>query len=117
MEATVIVFKCPQRKKILGVRTQKMNDGDWWRTWSFPIDERRAHNEGYDETKVQGNLYHTSEYPGCPYCGTYNFVQCNRCHKISCWNGEESLPCLWCGNNMDNIVTATEKFSVSGGDV
>lgn len=117
MEAAVILVKCSNGKRVYGIRTQKMSDGDWWRTWAFPVDEKRAKNEGYDETKVQGNLYHTEEYPGCPYCGTKNFVQCNKCKKISCWHGETRMTCPWCGNNMDNIVSATEKFHVSGGDI
>lgn len=117
MEAAVIVGKCTKRNQMYGMRTQKMKDGDWWRTWAFSIDEKRAHSEGYDETPVQGNLYHTEEYPGCPYCGTKSFVQCNKCRKLSCWNGEKKLVCTWCGYNMDNIVTATEKFNLSGGDI
>ena len=117
MDAAIILTKCPKRRLVYGIRTQKMSDGDWWRTWAFSIDEHRACREGYDVTKVQGNLYHTEEYPGCPYCRTKNFVQCNQCKKISCWNGERQLSCLWCGNNMKNIQTATEKFNITGGDI
>ena len=117
MEAAVIVGKCPKRSQMYGMRTEKMNDGDWWRTWAFTIDEKRAHNEGYDATPVQGNLYYTEEYPGCPYCKTKLFVQCNKCKKLTCFNNEKELLCQWCRNNMNNIVTATEKFNVSGGDI
>lgn len=117
MEAAVIMQMCSRNKRPFGVRTQKMEDHDWWRTWSFVIDERRAQSEGYDVTPVQGNLYATKEYPGCPYCGALNFVQCNRCRKISCWNQETRMNCPWCSNDMNNIVTATEKFNLSGGDI
>lgn len=117
MDAAVILAKCLNRNRTYGIRTQKMKDGDWWRTWAFPIDEKRAKKERYDETKVQGNLYETEEYPGCPYCGTMDFVQCNKCLKISCWNGERRMRCPWCGNDMGNIVEATDKFNVSGGDM
>jgi len=117
MEAAVIVAKCSKNGQTYGMRTQKMNDGDWWRTWAFSIDEKKAKKEGYDVTKVQGNMYHTEEYPGCPYCRTKSFVQCNKCGKLTCWNGETEMMCAWCGNNMDNIVSATEKFNLSGGDI
>ncbi len=117
MEAAVLLAKCQRTKKIYGIRTQRMSDGDWWRTWAFPVDESRAHKEGYDATRVQGNLYCTEEYPGCPYCRTKGFVLCNRCKKISCWNGENQLTCPWCENDMNNIVSATEKFDLSGGDI
>lgn len=91
-----------------------MLDGDWWRTWAFKMKPQSATREGYDKTMVQGNLNAVEEYPGCPYCGTFGFVQCGSCQKISCWNGETSLICPWCGQHMDNIVAATDKFSVSG---
>jgi len=92
-----------------------MKDGDWWRTWAFKIKPQHAKSEGYDKTQVQGNLNSTEEYPGCPHCGTKGFVQCGKCQKISCWNGETSLVCSWCGNKMESIVSSTEKFSVTGG--
>lgn len=117
MEAAVILCKCYRTKKTFGMRTQKMSDGDWWRTWAFPIDDRRASSEGYDRTPVKGNMFRTEEYPGCPYCKSYNFVQCNSCHRLTCWNGETSSQCRWCNNPLNNIVTATEKFDLSGGDI
>ena len=117
MEATVILAKCSKAKRTYGIRIQKMEDGDWHRTWAFPVDEKRACNEHYDETSVQGNLRATEKYPGCPYCGTKGFVQCGSCHKISCWNGESRMTCPWCGNDMVDIAPATKKFDVSGGDV
>ncbi len=114
MEANILLMKCPKTKKTYGVRIEKKSDGDWYRTWAFPIKERQAKSEGFDKTQVAGNLYPTEEYPGCPHCGSMNFVQCGKCKKISCWNGEENLHCDWCGTEMTNIVTATEKFNVSG---
>ena len=116
MEAIVLLTRCTN-KQLQGVRVQKMQDGDWWRTWAFPANENRAKNEGYDKQQIQGNLYSTEEFPGCPYCGAKSFVLCNKCHKMTCWHGESVLDCAWCGNHMDNITTATEKFSLSGGDV
>lgn len=117
MEATVILTKCPKTRRMFGVRIHKMDDGDWWRTWAFPIEERRAKCEGYDLQEIKGNLYSTDKYPGCPYCGTYGFVQCGHCGKLSCYNGEDSLDCMWCGNEMINIVTAEDGFNVNGGDI
>ncbi len=114
MEANILLFKCSRSNQLYGVRVQKMKDGDWWRTWAFKIKSQYAKREGYDRTQVLGNLNSTEDYPGCPYCGTYGFVQCVQCKKLSCWNGETSLICPWCGEEMENIIAATEKFSVTG---
>lgn len=34
--------------------------------------------KGYDLTTIQGSLYYTQKYFGCPYCETKNFVLCNK---------------------------------------
>lgn len=115
MDVNIIIIKCTKTKNAFGARIQKMKDGDWWRTWAFMIKPKQAKNEGYDNTQVQGNLNATDEYPGCPHCGTNGFVQCGKCKRISCWNGETSLVCPWCGNQMDSIVSATEKFDITSG--
>lgn len=114
MEANILLFKCSKANQVYGVRIQKMKDEDWWRTWAFKIKPNNAKSEGYDKTPIQGNLNVTGEYPGCPYCGAVGFVQCGKCKKVSCYNGETSLTCPWCGNKMENMVEATQKFSVDG---
>lgn len=75
--------------------------------------KKSARNEGFDRNRIRGNMYETAEYPGCPYCGTHEFVQCGYCGRINCWNHEPSLYCSWCGKVMDNIIVAQDKFDVS----
>lgn len=115
MEAAVLLAKCIKRRGVYGIRTQKLEDGDWWRTWAFPVDEQKAQQKGYDKTAVRGNLYNTKDYPGCPYCGSINLIQCDKCKKLACWNGEQHLSCPWCGHEMENFVSS--EVSVSGGDI
>lgn len=116
MQASVVVIKCAKAKRMFGVRVQKMSDGDWWRTWAFKINEKKAQNEGYVSNAIQGSLNKTEEYPGCPYCGSYDFVQCGKCKKLTCYRGEAALTCLWCGKYMDNIAPAEEKFQLDSND-
>ena len=117
MEAAIILAKCKNRNYTYGIRIQKMDDGDWWRTWAFPIDEQRGNREGYGITRIQGNMFYKEGYPGCPYCKTMDFVQCGKCSKLTCFKGENSMICSWCGNSMNNITPASDKFNVSGGDI
>lgn len=113
-EANVLLFKCGKANREYGVRIQTTPDNDWERTWAFEITPKIAKSEGFDKNKVKGNLYATDDYPGCPYCGADGFVQCSKCKKISCWDGEKNLTCAWCGAYMRNIVLTNSKFDVKG---
>lgn len=113
MEASVIIQKCSKSNQFFGVRIQKTPNGDWVRTWAFPVKESYGKTEGFDKNNICGSMFATEEYPGCPYCEAYGFVQCGKCNKISCWDGEESPTCPWCGTVMRNIVKG-EKFDVLG---
>ena len=114
MDAKVLIFRCTRGKQPYGVRVQRMEDGDWWRTWAFKINFQVARDEGYDRNQIQGNLYATDEFPGCPHCGTHGFVQCGVCKKVTCWTDETRMECSWCGVMMEGIVAATDKFTVTG---
>ncbi len=116
MDATVVLFRCSYNKKPFGVRIQRMNDGDWWRTWAFELQEATASREGYGNTQVHGNLYCTKEYPGCPYCEADSFVRCGSCGNYSCWHNEETVVCPWCGTIMDNITPAEDGFTIKGNE-
>ncbi len=115
MKAKVILMKCPESKKIYGVRIEEWED-DWYRTWAFPVDEKKAGREGYDKEEITGNLYPADEYPGCPYCKAVNFLKCQNCGKLSCWQGNEKVECPWCGTK-GKIVTMKNKIKFGGGDM
>lgn len=114
VKANVVIMKCPETKKVYGVRVEE-HEGDWFRTWAFPISERRAEREGFDKVVITGNLYPTDDYNGCPYCKTLRFVKCGRCGKLSCWNNEEKISCAWCGLS-GNVTPIHDEIDVSSGD-
>ena len=119
MKATVFVQKCGRTGKLFGVRVQQMEDGDWYRTWAFPIDEQRANREGYQNTHIENSWLPAAEgYPGCPYCGSRDFFLDPVCRKFSCSHGGDVVTCPWCSGTY-NVVPATEKFTfdLSGGDI
>lgn len=113
VDATVILMKCDKTHKTYAVRVEKQGDGDWARTWAFPIADEVAKEEKYNEQKVVGNLYVTEEYPGCPYCRETRFVMCGKCSKLTCYHGTEQIICEWCGT-LSGVHTAESKFDVSG---
>lgn len=116
MKATVILQKCSQTKKLFGIRVEELEDGEWYRTWAFPIDESRASREGYQNTRILSKLPALQDYPGCPFCESQRFFYDTNCRKISCFHGEERFTCPWCNETYD-VVTLTEKLSFHGGDI
>lgn len=117
MKATVILQKCSHTNKLFGIRVQEMEDGEWYRTWAFPIDESRARQEGYQNTHIMSRLPATGDYPGCPYCSSQGFFYDCNCGRISCYHGESQLTCPWCNETYNTINFLTDKLSFSGGDV
>jgi len=96
IEATVAICKCPETKKLYGVRFQKMSPGHWKYTWAFPMRQASARREGYDNTIIEGMIDPDIDYPGCPYCGTKYFVICS-CGKLNCNIGSSNrFTCGWC---------------------
>jgi hypothetical protein len=120
INAKVVLCKCPESKKIFGVRIEKRGN-DWVRTWAFKIDETKAKREGFDEETAKGSMISVDKYSGCPYCGTLNIAQC-ACGKIFCSHSHSRkeqgtnimrMTCPWCGTVGD--YHNAEELDVKGG--
>lgn len=122
IQAKVILAKCPyaysKSDNLFGMRIQRFGS-EWKRTWAFRIDAERAHNEGYDKERTNSTFNPTSEYPGCPYCHSFNLAQC-MCGKSFCFktegesrNGTMRLTCPWCGQTGE--YHSTETLDLLGG--
>ena len=112
-EATVVLCKCGRSKKTFGIRIEK-RQGTWWETWAFPISDKSASNEGYDNVQITGNINIDPSYPGCPYCGTSNWVNCGNCNKLTCWDSsKKEAVCECCGNR--GTPEYADDFNLSGG--
>ena len=115
-EARIALCKCQEGRKIYGVRFEKVAE-NWKYTWAFPIKESSAKREGYDNTKIIGNIYPDTKYPGCPYCKARSFVICS-CGKLNCNNSKnkEAFKCEWCGKTGKLVEYGGEGFQ-SGSDL
>ncbi len=115
IEAQVALAKCREGKKIYGVRMEKTSLG-WKYDWAFTLSESRAKSENYSSTKIKGNIYPDSEYPGCPYCGAKSFVVCG-CGRLNCNNSDEKIfTCEWCGAKGELVDYQGDGFD-SAGDI
>lgn len=114
VNAKVVLMRCQHNKKMFGVRIQQNHGNNWDLTWAFPISEKRAENEGFNKENLNVNLGYISTYPGCPYCFTKGFVQCE-CGKLTCYNDSGEVICAWCGRIMNNF-RESNCFDLSTGE-
>ncbi|MDR3341735.1 MAG: hypothetical protein LBT14_02915 [Treponema sp.] len=114
MHAKVVLCRCQKTKQLFGIRIEERNR-DWYRTWAFKLDEKKAQREKFDTNQVTGSLMADAAFPGCPYCGNHEFFQCS-CDggKLTCYDGTRSTgTCAWCGGTAD--LVSTEQFKIKGG--
>ena len=108
MAATIIMVKCGKNNQTYGIRVEKYCN-QWMSTWAFPIDEDKAKREGFDRNKIKGTFRPTEDYPGCPYCGTNNLLQCE-CGKMLCYNGAKNITSSFNNDYQGNEGNNTPKF-------
>ena len=129
MAASVLLAKCGAQDQTYGIRIEK-RENDWVSTWAFKIDDKKAKREGFDKTKITGTFNPDPDYPGCPYCGKNELLQCG-CGKMFCYkqgstsgksetkgesreNRSAGIKCPWCGVAIQEIKTV-ESFTVKSG--
>lgn len=117
VEATVILSKCSKTHKTYGIRAEKKEDGKWHLTWIFKIDDEKAKKEGYQNTKVFGDILVDDTYRGCPYCETMYTSVCDRCGMLSCRDPHDTkMVCGWCGS-VGEIGALPDEFELKGGEM
>jgi hypothetical protein len=79
VKAAVILTKCKNDHALFGIRTEQREDGGWYATWAFKVSEQTAEREKFGDTKISGNIYITTEYPSCPYCGATTTPDASGC--------------------------------------
>lgn len=94
--AEIMLCKCQQTGKTFGIRVEKTGPNSWLQTWAFPIKDKTAQKEGFNSSKIVGNIGWSDEYPGCPYCGALSWFVCGTCGKITDMNNSTWVKCGWC---------------------
>ena len=95
MKAAVILTKCKETHGLFGIRAEQREDEAWYATWAFKVSEHTASREKFGDTEISGNVYVTTEYPSCPYCGApldiNRSAKCEYCDNIVSTNDYD-----WC---------------------
>ncbi len=109
----VIMASCQQTKLPFGITVRNVhNNYEFY--WAFKISQSSARKEGFDRNKVNGNIFNSAEFPGCPHCGAISWFQCGKCRKFVCMRPEQKIvKCPECGN--EGEVYVSDNFDISGG--
>lgn len=111
-KAFAVMAVCPEAKKYYGITVDYLRKGAYKFVWAFPIDKEKAHREGYDSQRVHGSIEMDSEFPGCPYCKSSQFVFCS-CGAVMCWHGQKTIKCPQCGQSGE--ITMASAVDIKGG--
>ncbi len=101
LNVVIVLAKCRSFRQSFGIRFEEKSTSHWVADWAFPIQDKKAHKEGYGQNEVRGSFGLDSVYPGCPHCHTLGFFKCS-CGKVACWDGETRVvTCPWCDSTIE----------------
>ena len=110
--AFAIMAYCPEARKPYGVSVDPLTHGRYKFVWAFKMGAEQGKREGYDSTNVTGTIELDSEFPGCPYCKSKQFLFCS-CGAVMCWHGQRVVTCPKCGQTGE--VSSAESVNLKGG--
>ena len=110
--AFAVMAVCPESKKYYGITVDFLRSNVYKFVWAFKIDKDKAKREGYDEQRVHGSVELDSEFPGCPYCKSKQFIFCS-CGAVICWHGKPFVTCPSCGQK--GFVSVASLVNLIGG--
>ena len=112
-KAFATLAACEKTKRFWGITVDEEGPRIYRFVWSFKIDKNKAKREGYDSTRVNGDVILDDEYPGCPYCGEKRFYVCERCGAVVCWHGSSIVTCPNCRSTGE--IEYVETVDIKGG--
>lgn len=112
---TVVMAWCRRSGKPFGI-TAEIRGKEIDFKWAFKMSESTSSKEGFDKTRVSGNIFNAPEYPGCPHCGADTWFQCPNGHFV-CLERNTSgvVKCPKCG--FSGELAVSDNFNISGDDL
>jgi hypothetical protein len=101
----IVKTRCSVHKKAFATVFAETTEGGgvWEAQDAFELTEERA-QQGYGQGAITGSISISSDYPGCPYCGSQSLFLCSSCDDLNCLgdavdeeDGRISAVCASCG--------------------
>lgn len=95
----IIVNRCGKEKKLYLTKFAK--DGNVYRgQGAWLVDEDRYKRLGGNSSAAaQVSTAMLDDFPSCPVCGAASIVHCGKCGELSCYSGQKTFTCPWCGQS------------------
>ena len=115
--ALVMPAYCSKTGKMYGIRTEQIGPDEWVQTWTFELSEATARQEKFDGTQINGKIYMSDSYKGCPHCGAKGWYRCNSCGAIGCLGEtDETATCPKCHEYLTGFTPVDTWSDLKGGD-
>lgn len=111
---SVVMAWCQKSGKPFGI-TAEICGKDIFFKWAFKMSESTSKKEGFDKTRISGNIIDMPEYPGCPHCGADTWYQCSNGHFVCLRPGTTWVKCPKCG--VSGELSVSDNFDLSGSDL
>ena len=111
-KAFAVMAVCPEANKYYGITVDYIRENAYKFVWAFKIDKDKAQREGYASRCVHGSVELDTEYPGCPYCKSKQFIFCP-CGAVICWHGQPVVTCPSCGHT--GMASSVSSVNLQGG--
>jgi hypothetical protein len=96
LPVVIALARCRHNGQLYGIRFERKNRHRWVADWAFPVKERTAKREGFEQGEIKGDFGFDPGYPGCPACHAVSIFRCS-CGKVACWDTEvKRVTCPWC---------------------
>ena len=114
--AVALPAYCSKTGKMFGIRTEQLSLGEWLQTWAFEITEDEAEREKISGATVNGVVYISDSYNGCPHCGAKSWYRCGYCGTVGCLGEHEtSATCPKCKNHLSDFTQCDNWDNLHGG--
>jgi len=90
--------KCAKTGSLFYIRYDFAADGVWVKTYGI---KELPSDGGVSSGSTQQDVSRSRLGPQykCPWCGNVNYVQCNRCKKLTCYDDSGRFTCRHCGSS------------------
>lgn len=100
-----IAARCQEshlKRRGFTLRLEERQKNQWWVAEAILLNRETINHSTSPLIEIVGNFEIDPHYEGCPHCGSSDFLQCDSCGRVFCWNGTQPVvTCPWCYRKLE----------------